>query len=563
MALQTKVHLLKGVPLLKNNHVLSFKGTNPYTYMTTKIFKSYSELTYIKDNQVELPVHLSEVENQTNYLMYTNDGSFWYYAFIDRIEYVGEGNTRITFSIDHWTTYNKVISVKGFVEREHANYNEVNTIPEEVGLGDYIVDDVKPLDVNNGVGYKLALVITTAKLENPTGFNGGTGITLDGTQQPYNYYLYNAGGKAIYVKEGETSWILPNLDTFNKIFSTSQAHANKIAMIKVMEEIPFGCTVTTQSSPERMTIDITGKGFMEKVTGIGDPTNEVIRLSLYSGFNQSFVYPKRNTYTGDAAKLNYHPFSYYELVTGSNKMEIKKEHIVGNDITIVTKSTLDTDPTKSYLVNAYKGSTDTTNTVLEPISVNIPVITENIAAFMQSQTNTLTERTVSGVGLSLATMAVGGAMMATGVGAGLGATILGSGAAGLGSVVGSLPGDIIANYQNIKKQNEMPNDVSGSLGKLIQFTIKKKAYLLHKTQTAEYVSLITNYFKRFGWKVMKDKSPNLTTRTHFNFVKMKDCIIIGDIPQSSKASLVNLFNEGVTLWHTQNIGDYTPSNLIG
>lgn len=100
MALTSKVHLLKGVPLIKNNHVLSFKNTSVYNYMVGKSFRSYDEVSFIKNSYVDLPVHLQTIENEVNYMMYTNDGSFWFYAFIDSMEYVGDNNTRIRFTVE-------------------------------------------------------------------------------------------------------------------------------------------------------------------------------------------------------------------------------------------------------------------------------------------------------------------------------------------------------------------------------------------------------------------------------------------------------------------------------
>lgn len=564
MSRQSKVHLLKGVPLIKGtNHKLSFKGTSVYAYMNAKTFRSFNNVSYIRDGQVQLDVDRDEIIDEVNYMMFTNDGVKWFYCFIDSIEYIGERNTKITYTVDDYTTYKNAITIKGFVEREHCDYNVLNTVPEDVGIGDYISEDVRSLDKNTYGRFKLALVITTARLSDPTGFNGGIGISIDGTQQPYNYYLFSAGGSAIRMVDGSNSYLLPNLSTFNEIFSTSVDHANKIASIKIVEEVPFGATLTRTLDPDRLTIDVTGKGVLEKESAFGTTMGvEVVRLALASNYQDTTTFTKKMTHVRDAAKLNTYPFSFYQLVTGSKVMDIKKEYVVGDDITIVTKSTLDVDPQKAYIVNAYKGEPDVSNTAVENISVNMPVITENIATYLQSQTNTVMQGAISGGLVSAATMIGGVAMMTTGLGAGIGATLLGAGASGLGAVIGSLPGDLIQESRHLQKAKEMPNDVSGSIGKLIQFAINKKAYIMHKTQTPEYITLISDYFKRFGWKVMKNKTPNLTTRSHFNFVKMKDTIVTGNIPQQAKINIINLFNEGVTLWHTENIGDYTPNNTL-
>ena len=69
----------------------------------------------------------------------------------------------------------------------------------------------------------------------------------------------------------------------------------------------------------------------------------------------------------------------------------------------------------------------------------------------------------------------------------------------------------------------------------------------------------------FGYKVNEVKTPNLNSRTKFNFIKVggNDDLVHGDIPASSLEEINNICRKGVTIFHDYNsLGDYTVSNTI-
>ena len=81
----------------------------------------------------------------------------------------------------------------------------------------------------------------------------------------------------------------------------------------------------------------------------------------------------------------------------------------------------------------------------------------------------------------------------------------------------------------------------------------------------EYAIVIDRYFSRFGYKVNEVKTPNLNSRTQFNFIKVggTDELVHGNIPASDLEKINQIFRKGVTIFHNySNIGDYTISNTI-
>ena len=79
----------------------------------------------------------------------------------------------------------------------------------------------------------------------------------------------------------------------------------------------------------------------------------------------------------------------------------------------------------------------------------------------------------------------------------------------------------------------------------------------------EMAKIIDDYFSVYGYKVNSVKIPNITGRQNWNFVKTIDCNFDGDIPQSDLNTIKDMFNTGVTLWHSaNNMYNYSLSNNI-
>lgn len=79
----------------------------------------------------------------------------------------------------------------------------------------------------------------------------------------------------------------------------------------------------------------------------------------------------------------------------------------------------------------------------------------------------------------------------------------------------------------------------------------------------EFLQIIDNFFSMYGYKVNATKTPNITGRRNWNYVKTTDINLIGNIPQEDLQEIKNMFNNGVTFWHNVNTFlDYTQNNDI-
>lgn len=88
----------------------------------------------------------------------------------------------------------------------------------------------------------------------------------------------------------------------------------------------------------------------------------------------------------------------------------------------------------------------------------------------------------------------------------------------------------------------------------------KGAYLVAKQITPEYINILQNYFSRYGYAYHRMEVPNLKSRQSWNYIQTVGANIIGNIPQMFIDALEGLFNSGITLWHTTDVGNYNLSN---
>jgi uncharacterized membrane protein YvbJ len=87
-------------------------------------------------------------------------------------------------------------------------------------------------------------------------------------------------------------------------------------------------------------------------------------------------------------------------------------------------------------------------------------------------------------------------------------------------------------------------------------------YLIKKQIKPEYIKKLTDFFNMFGYKKNEVKIPNLHTRQYWNYVQTLNCMITGDMNNQDLQIVKNIFDNGITLWHTDDIGNYALTNEV-
>lgn len=116
-----------------------------------------------------------------------------------------------------------------------------------------------------------------------------------------------------------------------------------------------------------------------------------------------------------------------------------------------------------------------------------------------------------------------------------------------------------------KQHSLIPPSVRGNTncGDVITASSKNNFRFYRMSIKREYAELIDGYFTMYGYKVNKIKTPNVTGRRYWNYVKTIGANIEGDIPQGDLQQIKNIFNNGITFWHdTDNFLNYNNNNVI-
>lgn len=548
----TTVYFYKDIPFSVNGPDTRNFGSveEQNTYFNSRVLAQLDENYYVHEGSMNVDLPYSLVKT-ANYLAYNNKSheDKWYYCYIDETGYLADGTASVTFTIDSYQTYMFDHEITGFVEQEHCDYNVLNTLPESVGTGDYIVS--KHLALKKTGSPRVALITTTTLLEDPIGYAGGTTTTDPlGASQPYTYYIVNASNETI--KQGSVNGSeLAKLSDFTKVYAGNDKIVNKVVSVQILEVIPVEHTIIKQGG----TWVIQGASFVPVTVGT---YGYALKIPVNRTLRQSYSHSKiGGSHTQDAVKLNNYPYTVLEITNGVDTVQLKPELIEGNTVEINEIRSLEIDVQVSYAVQNYAGDRDYFNMLTYSDGVKMPVVSEELAVLIQSRDNAYLSGALTSIATGAGMIALAG--LAPGASAVLGATTM----TGVGNVtggVGSGIGSIIDRYKQTEKAKRMPNSIQGTADKLIKLLSDAQPNYLVKTQTPEYISLIAHYFKCYGWKTLKNKKPNLRTRQSFNFVKMDNVVVHGNIPQKAKEEIQLRFMKGITLWHIDSIGNYNVSN---
>lgn len=141
------VLVLRGVNIDRDyNHTVRFLNRNTqYDVLSAKTKYTFTPQTYQRTNRGTIRVQrIADDLFDCNYLMFQNSayGSKWFYAFLDKINYVNDNCSELEYTIDVMQTFLLDFSVEQcFVEREHSITDNVgeNTISEKFTLNNYLI----------------------------------------------------------------------------------------------------------------------------------------------------------------------------------------------------------------------------------------------------------------------------------------------------------------------------------------------------------------------------------------------------------------------------------------
>ena len=504
---------------------LSNNPSNPYTrwfsskteqqsFFSSQIVKSFTNTTFQRINEsARLLVNAESVAN-CNYMSFTNSeysGRTWY-AYIDSFRLESPNVTTVNFTIDPIQTFMFDISIgKSYVEREHVNSDEFgeHTVPENIDYGELRVCHTgsKAVDLGN---YVYGIFFTD---KNSTPTLGTEPRLIDG--------VYTGCNLASFTD-------LSLLEAAIKQYSSDSSKE----IIAIMQ------------APE--------KAFPS--SGYGDLTGVSLQMGnvaeVYTGRKirnkKIFSYPYTQIWVtnlnGTLAKFKP------ELFPAENRVIFSALSAFGLNPRIVLYPV---EYRNIPLLLATPGLPDSLRSFWLPDGIVLDVgiqccYKSDVYAEWLSRTNAQ----APGEALKLVS------------GLALGAVTGGAGAAAAaGSVLNFISSNIA---EGITASLEAPQ-LKGQFGNVsINAKYGFNGFVAwYMGIKDEYIEKIDNYFDMYGYKVNAFKVPNLTGRPSWNFVKTAGANIIGNGIQSEWINKIrDMFDTGITLWHTNDIGNYSLDNTL-
>lgn len=577
----------------------------------------------VTSSTIKLDINYNDLLD-VNYLIFKNDSvkNKWFFAFITDYEFISESTTKITYQLDVFQTYLFDYEFQSsYIEREHTKrFNDdgtpvINTLDEGLAYGsDYITCAIKQYEQLEGIIW--AIIVSKVDLRSVPNKNYG-GSNVSNIPTPLYYYgvPISANGNNIGNFTINGTKVSTIQDIWN-LFTTNSDFVGSIVSMYYTSYVPF---VVTKESDVAIRVDNRADNLISfagltvlKFTGIKWGT---LSPTIFDNIYEQF--PKY-----EESKLYMYPYSLIEITnfkgeTFTLKME-NMSKVLGfeNKLDLVILSSLGISPKTAIIPRYYLNNTIFTDNNMDIINSldygiidndvsDIPIVDDYTASYIQANKNSIAttnkyalDNARRGVTQNNATNRLNNAIIdrqqdyrETDAGVSAISNILqgnfgGALSSGYNLVKATDMAEASRASMNLNNQfanenlkinaeqaigltqaklediNNIPPTIS-NMGNNSLFSYGNNyrgVYVVCKTIRNEYAEQLTNYFKMFGYKVNKLEIPNTKSRKSYNYIKTVDANIVGNIPNNYLNTLKGIFDHGLTIWHTDDIGNYNLNN---
>ena len=550
MAKESKIILCKNIKMDRENlNVLSYTESQMLTLVNSTGIKVIEKNNYSFIGKSDRATISVDVPYSTclgcNYMAFQNYNynNKWYFAFIDRVEYVNDLTTRIYYTVDIFSTWLDYWSNKAcFIVREHVNDDTIgrHTIPEGLETGEYVSAGKNILYADANSCY---IAVSTTWLPSLI-WEDNIGIDYGG--------IYSGAMVVLFDSSTEVSKFIQMMD--------ENAKADAIVAIFMVPQ-------TFKGTANFVTYTVSVPGFTRSIKcAIPTSTSSYITLASNIAVTSPSVI---DGYTPVNKKLFVYPYNYLYVTNNAGAdVEYHYEDFINRSPLFTTIGTLTPGCSIRTIPINYKNLQDPDHQAADQfLSYNYGVTAPKYPICSWSSdayTNWLTENGVNralGYVTSGAMMIGGAALMATGGGAVMGGGMIASGAMGIA-------GELKQEYEHsLTPPQAKGNTNAGD----ILFSAKQMLIPAYRmTIKSEYARCIDNYFSKFGYKINRVKTANQTGRINWNYVQIGQGEIIGyqkadylAVPPEDLVNINKLYQRGITIWHNHaTLGDYTQTNNI-
>lgn len=561
----SEVYILKNVPLEPSfDHTIWFdspeqQATAFTTYALAFYFNKVSYQRYPRP-YITLDKTADELYN-CNYMMFRNTayGTKWFYAFITQIEYISNTTSRIYYTIDPMQTYLFDVNVgECFVEREHAMTDAIgdNLNPESFELGEYVYDADYFPNLFLKANYVICILATWKAV-----YEDNKWVIKDASTG-------GVGG----VDSGIYTGLMKNLFTYD--IANPQAcvqDANAVIEAATKANKADGIVSITMYPKFFMNWSITG----DLATGLVPHTVDSIPAftGTFDGYkpknNKLYTAPFCGVYVdnlqGNAANYAY---EYFE----NRKPKFNIVGAVNGNLECASiplnYKGLPTNFQESLIMGGFPQCAWNVDTFKAWIAQNKYAIAAGVA-------NTAID-TVKQVALAATGVGMAGEV------AGMSAAMSGAGSAQTIQAVGqyanayqnaqnvsyNTQGDILNKTINlvaqVKTASTQPNHARGQQSSSVFCAMGYQGfhYMPYRIQ-GQFAKIVDDFFSMYGYKTNRLKVPNRNGRKAWNYVKTCGCNLTGSAPADVTASLVQIYDKGITFWRCIDLSAGNPFTRVG
>lgn len=559
----TTVRVCQSIPLdnTYTDTILFTSKSAQESYFASKTKKVYNGLTYqrLASNSSTWAIFLEDVADyfyDCNYLCFQNGGfgNKWLYAFISDILYINENCTAITFEIDVMQTWLFDFEIKkSFIERMHVADDTIsrNVVEEDLNFMQryeyYYVENsrlfegsTRPLDTDgefdDHIIYDSIILVATSEDvdEEDEVLEGGL---IQNTYQGLKYIGFNANDLGV-------------------------GYCN--AWLKRMNEGGKAGAINSISMVPSAGLSYSSGGNGKLNINIEDPNGNIGEkeyLINYSTLDDDYI-PKNN-------KLFCWPYHFFSITTlDGQSYDYKYEDIIESDPVPGTttmkfkfKFAFGTDPTYFMYPSYYMKCNNNYDYGIK--LSGFPKCNWNFGVwenyYAQQDTNITLSMLASALGSvsSASGSVVSDAGSKKGLGVGTGLAIA---QAGLGTLQAGL-----STFGGLSVVKSQPDQSKGAynVGGVNYNMETMDFWIIHKRLHWGYVVKIDDYFTKFGYRVNSTGVPNLHTRKYWNYLKLDQPSVTGNMPVGDMRMIKQILSNGITFWHTTDVGNYDLNNNEG
>lgn len=522
---ETKLRLYSGVPWSDEyEHVRLYSSKAELldhleSYRKNIPGVDLSHLTPIRVGNYDIRVPFTEMKAlNLNYLAFQNAGisNEWVFCFIDSIEWLSEKTTRINFSLDVFQNNFYDTNIKPcFVEYHHIPRREdgigVNLVPVNLEAGETIVSQHKKLNLTPT---DCCIFVTRGTVEQSW---------FDGRVENGVYCWGSIGHYDVTTDDG-----LEKINGLLKEYNDQGAQDAVIGLF-MSPKLCIGALGGKEIKPKTTSMQISGNAFEGY-----KPKNKKLYsypwLYCLADNNQGNTHIYRYEYSYNQDK-SIEFDSYGTIATLPQVLTAPKNYKTRENLPhgLMNEALINSSfPMCSFSSDTYRAW-----------------LAQNKSSIALSQVQTAVNSTI-GLGTSIAGLA-GGSLQGG---------INGS------SKTTSAFWDALGMLANQTDRSRNAGVTHGkALSENVMTGIKECGVDFYEMSCKrQFAVMADSFFEQFGYPINKITMPNLRSRSHWNYVKTSHCGFTGNIDLDQLKKLRNIFDNGVTLWHTDDIGNYSLSN---